>query len=153
MPVITWFELIPVNEIVGVEDILSEKVAVIVTTSEFMTILSESVSVKITVGEMTSLELNLPTKIPLPKVEATTLWLAALVPVISKSLTLTSVIPLFDWFQLGLASVKFIVFQTPKSVPRITSSESKGLGCIAKTGISGRLPSLTDQEDPLSLLK
>ena len=52
---------------------LSEKVAVMVTTSEFETILSGSVSDSITVGEVVSIELNLPTKIPLPKVEATTL--------------------------------------------------------------------------------
>ena len=44
------FETIPDNEIVGVADILSENVAVIVTTSEWETILSESVSVRVTVG-------------------------------------------------------------------------------------------------------
>ena len=41
---------IPDRLIVGVEAILSEKVAVIVTTSELETRLSESVSVKVTVG-------------------------------------------------------------------------------------------------------
>ena len=80
----------------GVADILSEKVAVMVTTSEIETILSGSVSDSITVGEVVSIELNLPTKIPLPKVEATTLWLTKLFPLISKSLTRTSVAPLFD---------------------------------------------------------
>ena len=42
-------ETIPVKEKVGVAAMLSEKVAVIVTTSELETILSESVSVKVTV--------------------------------------------------------------------------------------------------------
>ena len=40
----------PVKERVGVADMLSEKVAVIVTTFELDTILSESVSVRVTVG-------------------------------------------------------------------------------------------------------
>ena len=47
--VICASEIIPVRLKVGVADILSEKVAVIVTTSELETILSESVSVKVTV--------------------------------------------------------------------------------------------------------
>ena len=136
----------------GVADILSEKVAVMVTTSEFETILSGSVSESITVGDVVSIELNLPTKIPLPKVEATTLWLTRLFPLISKSLTRTSVIPLFDWLQLGLTAVKFVVFHTPKSVPMITSFASKGFGCMARTGRSGRFPSFIDQFEPLSLL-
>ena len=131
---------------------LSEKVAVMVTTSEFETILSGSVSDSITVGEVVSIELNLPTKIPLPKVEATTLWLTRLFPLISKSLTRTSVIPLFDWLQLGFTAEKFVVFHTPKSVPIITSFESNGFGWIARTGRSGRLPSFIDQFVPLSLL-
>ena len=44
-------ETMPVKERVGVADMLSENVAVIVTTSELETILSESVSVKVTVGD------------------------------------------------------------------------------------------------------
>ena len=43
-------ESIPVNEIVGVDVILSEKIAVRVTTLELETKLSLSVSVKLTVG-------------------------------------------------------------------------------------------------------
>ena len=43
-------ESIPVSEIVGVDAILSEKVAVRVTTLELETKLSLSVSVKLTVG-------------------------------------------------------------------------------------------------------
>ena len=48
-------ETIPEKLIVGVEAILSEKVAVIVTTLEFETISSESVSVKVTVGAVLSI--------------------------------------------------------------------------------------------------
>ena len=44
-------ETIPVKERVGVADMLSENVAVIVTTSEFEIILSESESVNVTVGD------------------------------------------------------------------------------------------------------
>jgi hypothetical protein len=47
--------MIPVKEIVGVAAILSEKVAVMVTTSELETILSESVSVSVTVGAVLSM--------------------------------------------------------------------------------------------------
>ena len=47
--VISASDTIPVKESVGVAVILSEKVAVIVTTFEFDTILSESVSVRVTV--------------------------------------------------------------------------------------------------------
>ena len=43
-------ETTPVKERVGVADMLSEKVAVIVTTSELETILSESESESTTVG-------------------------------------------------------------------------------------------------------
>ena len=43
-------ESIPVNEIVGVDVILSEKIAVRVTTLELEIKLSLSVSVKLTVG-------------------------------------------------------------------------------------------------------
>ena len=107
---------------------LSEKLAVIVTTLELETVLSESESVKSKVGEVTSPKLKFPVKIPLPKVEATTLLLATLVPLISKSFTRTSVIPLFDWVQAGVAAIKLVVFQTPRSVPIITSSKLKGLG-------------------------
>ena len=45
----------PIKEIVGVAAILSEKVAVMVTTSELETILSESVSVSVTVGAVLSM--------------------------------------------------------------------------------------------------
>ena len=48
--VISASDTIPVKERVGVALILSEKVAVRVTTSELETRLSESVSVKVTVG-------------------------------------------------------------------------------------------------------
>ena len=47
--------MIPDNEIVGVTAMLSENVAVIVTTSESETTLSESVSVKVTVGGVLSI--------------------------------------------------------------------------------------------------
>jgi hypothetical protein len=50
------FDSIPEIFKVGVATILSEKVAVIVTTSEFETILSESASVKVTVGKILSME-------------------------------------------------------------------------------------------------
>ena len=46
------FDVIPDKEMVGVAAILSEKVAVMVTTSELETILSGSVSVKVTVGDV-----------------------------------------------------------------------------------------------------
>ena len=48
-------ETIPVKEKVGVAAMLSEKVAVIVTKSELETIVSESVSVKVTVGVVLSI--------------------------------------------------------------------------------------------------
>ena len=48
--VICAFVMIPDKLSVGVADILSEKVAVIVTTSELEIRLSESVSVSLTVG-------------------------------------------------------------------------------------------------------
>ena len=51
----------PVKERVGVADMLSEKVAVIVTTSEFETLLSESVSVRVTVGDDVSKALKFNT--------------------------------------------------------------------------------------------
>ena len=44
----------PDKEIVGVAAIISEKVAVIVTTSVLETMLSESVSVRVTVGAVVS---------------------------------------------------------------------------------------------------
>ena len=59
-------ETIPVNEIVGVADILSEKVAVMVTTSELDTILSESVSVRVTVGTVVSNKYPNPSKSVIP---------------------------------------------------------------------------------------
>jgi hypothetical protein len=55
------FEIIPDKEIVGVTDILSEKLAVIVTTSEFETILSESLLVRVTDGFVVSNSLKLIT--------------------------------------------------------------------------------------------
>ena len=48
-------DVIPERLIVGVGVIASEKVAVMVTTSEFETILSESVSVSVTVGAVLSM--------------------------------------------------------------------------------------------------
>ena len=54
-------DTIPVKESVGVALILSEKVAVRVTTSELETILSESVSVKMTVGGVVSKALKFNT--------------------------------------------------------------------------------------------
>jgi len=48
-------EVIPERLKVGVAEILSEKVAVIVTTSELETMLSESVSVNVTVGSVLSI--------------------------------------------------------------------------------------------------
>ncbi len=53
--VINTLEITPDKLIVGVADILSEKVAVMVTTSELETMLSESVSVKVTVGKVLSM--------------------------------------------------------------------------------------------------
>jgi len=65
--VISASDTIPVKESVGVAVILSEKVAVIVTTSELETILSESVSFKVTDGaEVTS-------KYPIPSNRVTPL--------------------------------------------------------------------------------
>ena len=52
---INALEIIPVNDSVGVAVMLSEKVAVIVTTSELETRLSESVSVMLTVGVVLSI--------------------------------------------------------------------------------------------------
>ena len=57
--------MIPDKLIVGVGVIASEKEAVIVTTSEFETVLPDTVSVKSTVGAPESL-IKEPTKIPLP---------------------------------------------------------------------------------------
>jgi hypothetical protein len=54
-------ETMPVKERVGVADMLSENVAVIVTTSELETILSESVLVKFTVGDDVSQALKFNT--------------------------------------------------------------------------------------------
>src|SRR6056300_717242 len=54
-------DAIPDKEIVGVTAMLSEKVAVMVTTSELETILSESVSVKMTVGGVVSKALKFNT--------------------------------------------------------------------------------------------
>ena len=53
--VINTLEITPDKLIVGVADILSEKVAVMVTTSELETMLSEFVSVKVTVGKVLSM--------------------------------------------------------------------------------------------------
>ena len=53
--VISVFVMIPDKLSVGVAAILSEKVAVMVTTSELETILSESVSVSVTVGAVLSM--------------------------------------------------------------------------------------------------
>ena len=47
--------MIPDKEMVGVAAMLSENVAVMVTTSELETRLSESVSVKVTVGGVLSI--------------------------------------------------------------------------------------------------
>src|SRR5210317_1938453 len=52
---ISALEVIPERLKVGVAAILSEKVAVMVTTSELETILSESVSVSVTVGAVLSI--------------------------------------------------------------------------------------------------
>ena len=52
--VISVLVTIPDKLSVGVAAILTEKVAVMVTTSELETMLSESVSVKVTVGDMVS---------------------------------------------------------------------------------------------------
>ena len=57
-------ESIPVNEIVGVVAILSENKAVSVTTSELKTILSESVSDKVTVGEVMSMTVKVILSVP-----------------------------------------------------------------------------------------
>jgi hypothetical protein len=54
-------DVIPERLKVGVAAILSEKVAVIVTTSELETILSESVLVKFTVGDDVSKALKFNT--------------------------------------------------------------------------------------------
>ena len=113
--------------ILGAVAIFSLNVAVRVTLSVLFTILSESVSVRITVGDVLSSLPKEPTKIPLPYVEATTLLLYSEVPLNSKSLTLTSVMPLFDCSQLGEESLKLSVCQTPRSVPIITSFGLKGL--------------------------
>ena len=45
----------PDKDMVGVAAILSEKVAVMVTTSELETILSDSVSVRVTAGSVLSI--------------------------------------------------------------------------------------------------
>ena len=55
MALICALEVIPERLKVGVAEILSEKVAVIVTTSELETMLSESVSVNVTVGSVLSI--------------------------------------------------------------------------------------------------
>ena len=52
---------------------------------------------------------------------------------------------------MGLAEErKFVVFHTPRSVPIITSSVSKGFCKIAQTGRSGRFPSFGAHDDPPS---
>ena len=56
----------PVKERVGVTDILSENVAVIVTTLELVTILSESVSARVTVGTVVSNKYPNPSKSVIP---------------------------------------------------------------------------------------
>ena len=71
----------------------------------------------------------------------------------SRSVTLTLLIPLNAEFHLGDSSLKFFVYQTPKSVPTITSLNTIGFCRIALTGISGRpplstSPSLLDHVSP-----
>ena len=69
--VISWLVTIPLRLMVGVAAMLSENVAVIVTTSELETILSESVCDKVTVGAVESLALNFKT------IEEVLVWLSA----------------------------------------------------------------------------
>ena len=73
----------------------------------------------------------------------------------SRSVTLTLLIPLKAESHFGDSSLKFLVYQTPKSVPTITSLKTIGFCKIALTGISGRpplliSPSLLDHVSPPS---
>ena len=58
----------------------------------------------------------------------------------SRSVTLTSLIPLKALFQVGELSKKFLVYQTPRSVPTITSLRTIGFCKIDLTGKFGKPP-------------
>ncbi len=58
----------------------------------------------------------------------------------SRSVTLTSLIPLKALFQVGELSKKFFVYHTPRSVPTMTSLKTIGFCKIDLTGKFGSPP-------------
>ena len=68
----------------------------------------------------------------------------------SRSVILTSFIPELARDQDGLSVSKFLVNQTPSSVPTMTSFSKSGFCRIALTGISGKFPSFSCQVSPPS---